>query len=120
MRQQELVLTNGNNSQKITLQFTCKRMTILNNTSNDVYINRSSITPTANSKDYVVKAATNGIPGNVVLPQNSSEYAFFLPTSPALTDTSQVVTILLEGDDQQTRHFRELLLNTLDTKKKSF
>lgn len=117
MRQQELVLTNGSNIVRFTSQFRVTKMTILNNTSNDVYVNRSGYLPSSVSRDYVIKAAVSGFPGNVQLPQNNYEYCFFLPVTPALTDTSQVVTILLQGDDIQNRNYREVILNALNLKK---
>lgn len=117
MRQQEVVLSVANNIVRVTLQFKCTRMTILNNTSNPLYINRSSTQPTSTSRDYVVLAAVSGFPGNVQLPQNSFEYCFFLPLTPTLTDTSAVIVIQLQGDDIQTRNYREVILNALDVKK---
>lgn len=117
MRQQEITLSVVNNIARFTLQFKCTRMTFLNNTSNDVYVNYSSFLPTAQTRNYIIKAAVSGFPGNVEIPQNSYEYCFFLPLTPTLTDTNQICTILLQGDDIPNRNYREILLNVLNLKK---
>lgn len=74
------------------------KLIVLNNTSNPVYVRRGSPdVPDATNADYVIPAASNGIPGNVALPVNVREFGFFLPLTPALTDATQVATIILEG-----------------------
>lgn len=118
MRQQEIILTAVNNIARVTLQQECTRLIGMNNTSNDVYFNHSSFLPSASTKDGVIKAASNGFPGNIAIPQKGVEYCFFLPTSPALTDTTQICTIILYLEDVPTQRFREVLLDAVNLKKK--
>lgn len=74
------------------------KIIVLNNTSNKVYVRRGSPDiPSESNADYVVPAASNGIPGNVALPANVMEWGLFLPISPALTDDTQVATVIFEG-----------------------
>lgn len=111
--QQEYILTNSRNSVSVTsLWFRPNKVIVLNNTSNPVYVRRGgSDLPDAPSADYVVTPATSSKPGELTFPTVSTEFAFFLPTSPPLSDTTQVVTIIIQGDGTLPTDFFEYRLN---------
>lgn len=108
----EFTLSSVNNTMSVTLPFNPQWVIVLNNTSNPVYIRRgnNAIPGTAiGSFDYKIPAAANGIPSNVQLPTSSYEFAAYLPTSPALTDTTQVVTIIFIGVPQEQRYVQQYI-----------
>lgn len=103
----EITLTNGNNTRSVTqLGFTPNKIIVLNNTSNPCYIRRGAPDiPGVTNKDYIVSPASATAPGNVTLPTSVREFGFFIPTSPAWTDTTAICTIILEGDGNQPANF---------------
>lgn len=98
--QQEYILTNDRPTVSVTsLWFRPNKIIVLNNTSNPVYVRRGGADiPTVFSKDYVVPAQSGGLPTNVSLPTVADEFAFALVTNPPLSDATQVVTVILQGD----------------------
>lgn len=114
----EYTLGVQNNSFSVSLPFQPKIIIILNNTSNPVYLNRSTQIPSATFHDYTVLGAVNGQPGNLQMPTNSQDFSGFLPLTPTLTDTTQTVTFIFIGQAFPYRNFMEYVLNTLTPKKK--
>jgi hypothetical protein len=66
--------------------------------------------PTVSNQDYVVPAQSGGIPTNVSLPTVANEFAFALVTNPPLSDATQVVTVILQGDGTLPTNFFEARL----------
>lgn len=92
-REYELTATNG--SFVADLPFQPTTIVILNNTDKSVYLTIGSLLiPSATFYDREVLPTASGIPSNVALPNNSTQFAGFLPTP---TDTTKRVTVIFQG-----------------------
>ena len=66
---------------------------VINLTSNPVFINERRLLPSATSYDIPVA------PGATLrLPTDSTEFAAFLPLTPALSDLTTIVKVIFESD----------------------
>ncbi len=77
------------------LTFTPSTVIILNNTDQPVYLAvGSTLPPSAMFYDKKILPTSAGIPSNVALPNNSYQFAGYLPTP---TDTSNNVKVIFQG-----------------------
>lgn len=79
----------------VELTFTPSTIIILNNTDQPVYLTIGGTQrPNATFYDRKILPTSGGIPSNVALPNNSYQFAGYLPTP---TDTSNNVKVILQG-----------------------
>lgn len=91
----EVTLSASNPRFSVELPFKPSTIVVLNNTDVSCYMNVGRLTiPNAQFFDREILPAANGIPSNVALPNNSFQFAGFLPTP---TDTTKNVKIIFQG-----------------------
>lgn len=79
----------------IELTFTPSSVIVLNNTDKSVYLSIGGTgVPSATFFDREILPTVAGIPANIVLPNNSYQFAGFLPTP---TDTTKNVKVIFQG-----------------------
>lgn len=96
---QNFILGNSRDSFQVSLPFAAQSVIMLNNTSNPFYLTVGSRRiPGVSDTQWVCPPAASGIPGQLQIPvARVSEFAGFLPLTPALSDTTQVVTVSFQG-----------------------
>lgn len=91
----EFTLSATNPQFTVELTFTPSTIIVLNNTDQSVYLNIGrTFIPNATFFDREILPTASGIPSNVALPNNSYQFAGFLPTP---TDTTKNVKVIFQG-----------------------
>lgn len=91
----EFTLSATNPAFAVELTFIPSTIAVLNNTDKSVYFSTGNTrAPNATFFDLEVLPTASGIPSNIALPNNSYQFAGFLPTP---TDTTKVVKIIFQG-----------------------
>jgi hypothetical protein len=91
----EITLSNLIPTFSIELPFLPTAIIVLNNTDQSVYLAIGGLLPpNATFYDREILPAASGIPSNVALPNNSFQFAGYLPTP---TDTTKKVNIIFQG-----------------------
>lgn len=87
------------NTFQVSMPFAAFTCIMVNNTSNPFYLTIGSRRiPTVNDTQWVCPAAVGGVAGSLQIPVGLvSEFAGFLPLTPALTDLTAKVFITFQG-----------------------
>ena len=91
----DFILDTTNPTFSVELPFVPSTLIVLNNTDQSVYLSIGSILPpTATFYNRRILPTASGIPSNVALPNNSYQFAGYLPTP---TDATTKVVVTFQG-----------------------